>query len=195
MKAAPYVYVALGVAGLLVGIVGVKVALNPWSKVLSSTIHAGNSDGEAPSGLPDSGKPTPFREPKAKEPYRAPTPVEPRIATMEAAPELSPAGNLPALPPISGPVIATANVKHKHRFGSCTGVLVLTGSRLRFQSDDRDDAFDVPLTDVQRSDPKDTGNLHFRVLSRNKNYNFTGASGTVDDRFAMALDRVGIAGK
>jgi hypothetical protein len=92
-------------------------------------------------------------------------------------------------------VIATANVKHKHRFGSCNGVLVLTGSRLRFQADDHDDAFDVPLTEVRRSDPGDTGNLHLRVLSRNKNYNFTGASGSLDDRFAMALDHVGIAGK
>jgi hypothetical protein len=195
MKAAPYVYVALGVAGLLVGIVVVKVALNPWSKVLSSTIHAGDSGGAAPSGLPDGGKPTPFREPKAKEPYRGPTPVTPRLSSMEDAPELPPAGNLPVLPPISGPVIATANVKHKHRFGSCNGVLVVTGSRLRFQSDDRDDAFDVPLTEVQRSDPKDAGNLHLRLLSRNRNYNFTGASGSLDERFAMALDRVGLAGK
>jgi hypothetical protein len=44
---------------------------------------------------------------------------------------------------------ATVDVVHKHRFGSCKGRLVATPQGLRYDSDDQNDRFTLPLTDLE----------------------------------------------
>ena len=44
---------------------------------------------------------------------------------------------------------AAVEVVHKHRFGSCKGRLVATPQGLRYDSDDKDDRFTLPLTDLE----------------------------------------------
>jgi hypothetical protein len=43
---------------------------------------------------------------------------------------------------------AAVDVIHKHRFGSCKGRLVATPQGLRYDSDDKNDRFTLPLTDL-----------------------------------------------
>ena len=44
---------------------------------------------------------------------------------------------------------AAVDVVHKHRFGSCKGRLVATPQGLRYDSDDKNDRFTLPLTDLE----------------------------------------------
>jgi hypothetical protein len=44
---------------------------------------------------------------------------------------------------------AAIDVVHKHRIGSCKGRLVATPQGLRYDTDDKDDRFTLPLTDLE----------------------------------------------
>jgi len=44
---------------------------------------------------------------------------------------------------------AAIDVVHKHRLGSCKGRLVATPQGLRYESDDKNDRFTLPLTDLE----------------------------------------------
>ena len=44
---------------------------------------------------------------------------------------------------------AKASVVHKHRMGSCRGELVATPRGLRYETDDKSDAFSITLADLE----------------------------------------------
>ena len=44
---------------------------------------------------------------------------------------------------------ATIAVVHKHRIGSCKEHLVATPQGLRYETDDKDDRFSLPLSDIE----------------------------------------------
>jgi hypothetical protein len=79
-------------------------------------------------------------------------------------------------------------VIHKHRIGSCQGTLVATPQGLRYDTPNKDDAFTVPLSDL------DTFQVDYlektlRVKSRKgKQYNFTDPDGNADRLFVFHRD-------
>jgi hypothetical protein len=71
-------------------------------------------------------------------------------------------------------------VKHKHRIGSCEGVLRLSADALQYESSHKD-AFSVALSDVERFS-RDGETLRVKVRD-GRNYNFIERD---DDRAALA---------
>lgn len=83
---------------------------------------------------------------------------------------------------------AKAAVVHKHRLGSCTGQLVATPQGLRYETSDKDDAFAVPLADLE-SFQVDYQDKNLRVkVRRGKQYNFTDPDGNADRLFVFHRD-------
>jgi PEGA domain-containing protein len=83
---------------------------------------------------------------------------------------------------------ATLAVVHKHRMGSCKGQLVATPQGLRYETDDKDDRFTVPLGDLEQFvvDYLDK-NLKIKVR-KGKQYNFTDPDGNADRLFVFQRD-------
>ena len=83
---------------------------------------------------------------------------------------------------------ATLAVVHKHRLGSCTGQLSATAQELRYDTSNKDDAFKVPLADVDSIDV-DYLQKNLRVrLRKGKTYNFTDPAGNADRLFVFQRD-------
>ena len=83
---------------------------------------------------------------------------------------------------------AHVEVIHKHRFGSCRGVLIATPQGLRYDTADKDDAFTVPLANVETFtvDYLDK-NLKVKIKG-GKQYNFTDPMGNADHLFVFQRD-------
>jgi len=83
---------------------------------------------------------------------------------------------------------AKADVVHKHGIGSCRGTLVATPQGLRYDTTNKDDAFTVPLTnlDVFQVDYLEK-NLKVKIKG-GKQYNFTDPMGNADSLFVFQRD-------
>ncbi len=53
--------------------------------------------------------------------------------------------------------LAGVRVTHKHKGRDCQGILEVTADRLRFLSSEREDAFNVPLSEVEKPEPSSDG--------------------------------------
>ncbi|HKE85507.1 MAG TPA: PEGA domain-containing protein [Vicinamibacterales bacterium] len=83
---------------------------------------------------------------------------------------------------------ATLAVVHKHRIGSCTGRLVATPQGLRYESNDKDDGFNVPLNALE-SFAVDYQDKNLKVkVRKGKQYNFTDPDGDADRLFVFQRD-------
>ena len=79
-------------------------------------------------------------------------------------------------------------VVHKHRLGACTGQLSATAQELRYDTSNKDDAFRVPLADVDAI-AVDYLQKNLRVkLRKGKTYNFTDPAGNADRLFVFQRD-------
>jgi PEGA domain-containing protein len=83
---------------------------------------------------------------------------------------------------------STVAVVHKHRMGSCNGQLVATPQGIRYETDDKDDRFTVPLADLEQFavDYLDK-NLKIK-LRKGKQFNFTDPDGNADRLFVFQRD-------
>ena len=83
---------------------------------------------------------------------------------------------------------STVAVVHKHRVGSCQGRLVATVEGIRYETTDKDDRFDAPLTDLEtfQVDYLDK-NLRIK-LRKGKQFNFTDPEGNADRLFVFHRD-------
>lgn len=80
------------------------------------------------------------------------------------------------------------DVIHKHRIGSCKGRLSATPQGLRYATTNKDDAFSVPLLDLQTFEVDYLAKL-LRVQSRKgKRYEFTDPEGNADRLFVFHRD-------
>jgi hypothetical protein len=69
---------------------------------------------------------------------------------------------------------------HKHAMGSCRGTLSATPQGIRYDTDNRGDAFAVPLADIETFE-LDYGEVNLRLKIRGgKTYNFTDADRNAD---------------
>ncbi len=79
-------------------------------------------------------------------------------------------------------------VVHKHAVGSCNGTLHATPQGLQYETTKADDAFLVPLTDIETFEV-DYLNKNLRVkIRRGKTYNFTDPEGNADRLFVFHRD-------
>ena len=83
---------------------------------------------------------------------------------------------------------AAIAVVHLHRIGSCSGTLTASPRGIRYDTANADDAFSVPLTDMDDFDV-DYLMKNLRVKLRNgKTYNFTDPDGNADRLFVFQRD-------
>ncbi len=82
---------------------------------------------------------------------------------------------------------AAIDVVHKHRMGSCSGRLIATPRELRYETTDADDAFSVPLADLQAFEV-DYLKRNLSVKVNGKTYNFTDPTGNADPLFVFHRD-------
>jgi hypothetical protein len=79
-------------------------------------------------------------------------------------------------------------VVHKHRVGSCRGQLIATPQGLRYETADKDDAFSVPLKDLE-SFQVDYLEKNLKLkLPKGKRYDFTDPDGNADRLFVFQRD-------
>lgn len=82
-------------------------------------------------------------------------------------------------------------VTHKHRFGSCSGRLIATPEGLRYQTDNKDDGFSVPLSGLETFKVDFIAkNLKVKVKG-GRTYDFTDPGGKADPLylFHQAVDK------
>jgi hypothetical protein len=83
---------------------------------------------------------------------------------------------------------ATLEVVHKHRIGSCKGRLVATPQGIRYETDNRDDAFTSSLLDLETFEV-DYLDKNLRVkLAKGRQFNFTDPDGNADRLFVFHRD-------
>jgi len=83
---------------------------------------------------------------------------------------------------------ATLAVVHKHRMGSCRGQLIATPQGIRYETSDKDDAFNVPLRDLEAFEVEYLQkNLKVKLL-KGKRYDFTDPDGNADRLFVFHRD-------
>ncbi len=83
---------------------------------------------------------------------------------------------------------ARIDVIHKHRVGSCRGQLVATPQEIRYETDDKDDRFAAPLTDLDTF-KVDYLEKNLKVQpKKGKQYNFTDPAGNADHLFVFHRD-------
>jgi hypothetical protein len=83
---------------------------------------------------------------------------------------------------------ARLEVVHKHRMGSCTGVLTATPRGLRYETTDKDDAFSAELLDLETFEV-DYLQKNLRIKSkRGKRLDFTDPAGNADRLFVFHRD-------
>jgi len=81
---------------------------------------------------------------------------------------------------------AKLDVVHKHRIGSCKGVLVATQHGLRYDTTDKNDAFTATLLDVEAQ--LDYAEKRLRITVGGKRYDFTDPEGNADRLFVFHRD-------
>jgi hypothetical protein len=83
---------------------------------------------------------------------------------------------------------ATLAVVHKHRMGACRGRLVATPQGMRYETTDKEDAFNVPLRDLETFQVEYLEkNLRVK-LQKGKRYDFTDPDGNADRLFVFHRD-------
>jgi hypothetical protein len=83
---------------------------------------------------------------------------------------------------------AKAEVIHKHAIGSCRGMLVATAQGLRYETTNKDDAFTVPLANIEVFEVNYLDkNLKVKIRG-GKQYNFTDPMGNADNLFVFQRD-------
>jgi hypothetical protein len=83
---------------------------------------------------------------------------------------------------------ATLAVIHKHRMGSCRGQLIATPQGIRYETTDKDDAFNVPLRDLETFEVDYLQkNLKLKP-QKGKRYEFTDPDGNADRLFVFHRD-------
>jgi hypothetical protein len=83
---------------------------------------------------------------------------------------------------------STIDVVHRHGIGSCRGRLVATPQGLRYETDNRDDAFTVPLVEMETFQV-DYLAKNLRVkLPKGRQLNFTDPDGNADRLFVFHRD-------
>lgn len=83
---------------------------------------------------------------------------------------------------------ASMDVVHKHRFGSCSGLLVATPQGLRYETSNQNDGFTTPLLDLDTFEV-DYLDKNLRVrLSQGRQFNFTDPDGDADRLFVFHRD-------
>ena len=83
---------------------------------------------------------------------------------------------------------AKVDVVHKHRLGSCKGVLVATPHRLRYDTTDKNDAFTVALLDVESLEIDYLENRLRVSLREGKRYDFADPESNADRLFVFHRD-------
>ena len=83
---------------------------------------------------------------------------------------------------------AKVAVVHKHGIGSCNGMLIATAQGLRYDTTNKNDAFTVPLANLEtfQVDYLDK-NLKVKIKG-GKQYNFTDPMGNADNLFVFQRD-------
>ena len=79
-------------------------------------------------------------------------------------------------------------VVHKHRLGSCRGQLIATPQGLRYETADKDDAFSVPLRDLEMFQVDYLEKNLKLKLPKGKRYDFTDPDGNADRLFVFQRD-------
>jgi hypothetical protein len=80
-------------------------------------------------------------------------------------------------------------VTHKHAIGSCQGQLVATPQALRYETADKDDAFAIPLLELETFQlDYQAKNLRIKSRAARKQYNFTDPDGNADRLFVFQRD-------
>jgi hypothetical protein len=83
---------------------------------------------------------------------------------------------------------ASLAVVHKHRLGSCKGTLVATADGVRYDTTNKDDAFEAPLQTLETFQV-DYLNKNLRIQPRRgKRYDFTDPDGNADRLFVFHRD-------
>jgi hypothetical protein len=83
---------------------------------------------------------------------------------------------------------ASIDVIHKHRIGSCKGRLVATPHGIRYDTDDKGDAFSSPLPDLDTFEV-DYLQKSLRIKAKaGKRYDFTDPEGNADRLFVFHRD-------
>jgi hypothetical protein len=83
---------------------------------------------------------------------------------------------------------ATLAVVHKHRIGSCRGQLVATPQGVRYNTTDQDDAFNVPLGNLETFEVDYLAKNLKVKLQKGKRYDFTDPDGNADRLFVFHRD-------
>jgi PEGA domain-containing protein len=83
---------------------------------------------------------------------------------------------------------ASIDVVHKHRIGSCKGRLIAMPKGMRYDTTDKNDGFNVPLSALETFNVDYMAKtLHVR-LAKGKNYDFTDPEGNADRLFVFHRD-------
>jgi hypothetical protein len=80
------------------------------------------------------------------------------------------------------------SVVHKHRLGACQGELVATPQGLRYVTDNKDDAFTVPLADLETFQVEYLDKTLRVKLRRGRQFNFTDPDANADRLFVFHRD-------
>jgi hypothetical protein len=83
---------------------------------------------------------------------------------------------------------ATLAVVHKHRIGSCRGQLIATPRGIRYDTTDKDDGFNVPLTDLETFQVDYMAKNLTVKLQKGRRYDFTDPGGNADRLFVFHRD-------
>jgi PEGA domain len=79
----------------------------------------------------------------------------------------------------------TLAVVHKHRMGSCEGTLIADNDGLRYETSNKNDAFQVPFANLEQFEiDYIEKNLNLKIR-KGRNYNFTEKSGNADALFVF----------
>jgi len=82
---------------------------------------------------------------------------------------------------------ASINVVHRHRIGSCVGRLIATPQSIRYDTTNKDDGFNAPLSALEMFDVDYLAKtLHVKV--KGKKYDFTDPEGNADHLFVFHRD-------
>ena len=82
---------------------------------------------------------------------------------------------------------ARIDVVHHHRIGSCSGTVIATAREMRYTTSDKNDAFTVPLLEVEGLQIDYLEN-RLRLTVRGKRYDFSDPKGNADPLFVFHRD-------
>ena len=191
-------------------------AETPTSRASAAPTRAAPVAGTRSEGVPAEEPPQPAteptrREPSVEEPIARPAETAPAVGTLRIQTDVRDAqvfidrqfvGTAPALAENVAPgrhqlnvsaegfesYAGTIDVVHRHGIGSCRGRLVATPQGLRYETDNRDDAFTVPLVEMETFQV-DYLAKNLRVkLPKGRQLNFTDPDGNADRLFVFHRD-------